>query len=82
MGKNGKHKRRPRQPAAPAAYWEPDASGPVVQARCSSCGFRVEPVRAVETGWSSSEFTGVKYRHCPMCGRAMRVRDDGGAAVG
>ncbi len=68
-----KNKKRNRQ-APQNAFWEPDTSGPVTKARCSACGFTVEPVRAVETGWASTEFTGVKYRYCPMCGKPMAVR--------
>ncbi|MCM1296805.1 MAG: hypothetical protein NC311_14805 [Muribaculaceae bacterium] len=68
-----KKKHCPAQPAIKTAYWEPCADGPVTKARCSGCDFTVEPIRAVETGWSSAEFTDAKYKFCPMCGSKMSV---------
>lgn len=56
------------------AFWEHMASqGDLSHAKCSNCGFTVETARAVETGWSTTEYVSVRYRFCPMCGRAMSV---------
>ena len=68
MSTRNKKKKSARQ----AAAWVPDPDS-MLHVSCSSCGFRVETVRAVETGWTSSEHVGVKYKFCPVCGRAMHI---------
>lgn len=40
---------------------------------CSNCGFRVENYTAVVCGKSSTDYVDVKYKFCPMCGKAMEV---------
>lgn len=68
----GKHKKN-RQPV-PKATWTPEPANPMFVS-CSNCNFRVETIRAVETGWSSSEHVGLKYNFCPSCGRPMALFD-------
>lgn len=53
-------------------FWEPDPDQPLY-VRCSNCRFRIETQRAVETGWSISEQTGLRYRFCPACGKPMSL---------
>ena len=56
------------------AYWKPRAEfNDYLWAECSNCGFRVEAYKAVYTGISSTDYTSVKYKFCPMCGKSMRV---------
>lgn len=62
--------RNKKKKQAGSATWAPDPSSRM-HVLCSSCGFRIETSRALETGWSLSEVTGVKYRFCPSCGRRM-----------
>lgn len=58
--------------AAAKTVWEPDPVKPQ-HVRCSNCHFQIETQRAVETGWSISEQTKLKYRFCPACGRQMSL---------
>lgn len=55
------------------AYWVPETMTPRARAMCTNCGFKIEPIHAVETGWSNVEYVNVKYKYCPMCGYEMRV---------
>ena len=63
-------KKKNRRPGA--SVWMP-AEGSALFVRCAACGFQVETLRAVETGWTSSEHVAVKYRFCPGCGKPMHV---------
>lgn len=65
-----RHKKK--QKPAEKAVWLPDPSTPMFVS-CSACQFRVETLRAVETGWSSREHVGIKYRFCPACGKPMSL---------
>lgn len=67
-----KKKKRKRQ-AAGTAFWKPDPANAMF-VTCSACGFRVETMRAVETGWTSTEHTALRYHFCPSCGRRMVLR--------
>lgn len=40
---------------------------------CSECGFKVENYKAVNTGYSSDDYVGVKYKYCPICGTRMSI---------
>lgn len=42
-------------------------------AECSNCGYMIEAYTAVESGKNSTDYVGVKYRFCPMCGAEMTV---------
>lgn len=44
-----------------------------IWAECSSCGFRVESLKAVKIGRTSTDYTGVIYKFCPICGKQMEV---------
>mgnify|MGYP007037159554 CR=1 FL=1 len=56
------------------AYWRHrGAHKDFLWCECSNCGFRVEAYKAVSTGRSSTDYVGVKYKYCPMCGKEMRV---------
>lgn len=68
-----RHKKK-QQPAR-KTVWLPDPSTPMFVI-CSACQFRVETLRAVETGWSSREHIGIKYRFCPACGLPMSLHAD------
>lgn len=68
------NKKKRRYSAAPVpAVWTPDPSTPLFVS-CSACGFRVETLRAVETGWTSTEHVGLKYKFCPECGKPMMLK--------
>lgn len=56
------------------AYWKNRAyRNDFIWAECSNCGFIVENYKAVKLGKSSSDYVGVKYKFCPICGKEMRV---------
>ena len=56
------------------AYWRHrGAHNDFLWCECSNCGFRIEAYIAVKAGKSSTDYTDVKYRFCPMCGKEMRV---------
>ena len=76
MGRNNK---RRRAQAAEKSVWVTDPSNPMYVA-CRACGFRVEAVRAVVTGWSATEHLGLRYNFCPHCGRPMFVPSPDGTA--
>ena len=42
-------------------------------AECSNCGFMEEAWKVVRKGESDCEYVEVKYKFCPMCGKAMGV---------
>lgn len=65
---SGRKKRRVQEKAA----WLPDRNNRLFVS-CSKCGFRIETVRAVETGWSSADHVALRYRFCPECGRPMSL---------
>lgn len=64
--------KKKKQQQAQASRWEQDPSSRM-HVVCARCGFRIESARALETGWSLSEVTGLKYRFCPNCGRRMQA---------
>ena len=74
MSANSRRKKRKKAGNAPrpAACWEPVPGNPNLCA-CSACGFRIEMSRAVETGWSVSEQTALRYKFCPECGTPMAL---------
>ena len=49
--------------------------------QCSRCGKQLEDYKAVNTGTSSTDYTGVKTRFCPCCGSRMGVRTNRGKIV-
>lgn len=59
-----------KKKSAGTAVWVP-VPGNMLHVSCSACGFEIETVRAVETGWTSSDHVRVKYNFCPSCGRRM-----------
>lgn len=65
-------KKKKKARAVERAVWRKDPKD-MLHVSCSACGFRVETLRAVETGWSSSDHVGVKYAFCPACGKPMSV---------
>lgn len=68
-----KKKKRPAR--QPSAYWTPSGIFETM-AKCSACGFEIQATLAVETGWAMSDFTGVKYKFCPSCGKPMLVKNN------
>lgn len=70
---NSRKKKKRSAKAAPA-YWTASGKGPMFTA-CSKCGFQIETLRAVETGWTSTEYVGIRYRFCPSCGSPMHLKN-------
>jgi hypothetical protein len=56
------------------AFWRHrGAHNDYLWAECSNCGFRVEAYKAVISEGSDTNYVGVKYKFCPMCGKEMKV---------
>ena len=56
------------------AYWEHRAKhNDYLWVECSNCRFRIENYVAVVLAGCDTEFSDVKYKFCPMCGKEMRV---------
>lgn len=67
-----RNKKKKKTRPAERAVWRKDPAN-MLYVSCSACGFRIETLRAVETGWSSSDHVRVKYAFCPACGKPMSV---------
>lgn len=65
-----------------AALWlSRKDKGDHLWAECSNCGFRIENYKAAVLGHSSDDYVRPHYKHCPMCGKRMGVKDQSGKVV-
>lgn len=43
---------------------------------CSECGFIEDSLKTVKVGRSSTDYIGVKYNFCPICGAHMSLKEE------
>lgn len=59
------------------AFWKTrENKNDYLWVECSNCGFRIENYNAVNTGKSSTDIIGYKWKACPKCGAHMIFRKD------
>ena len=59
------------EPVIHGHWMNRSAKNDYIWCECSNCGFMVENYKAVILGKSDTDYIGVKYHYCPVCGAKM-----------